>query len=211
MNETNDKIILATDGSCLGNQSDINYGGYGGIIIINRKEYEFSGNLSNTTNNRMELLAVIEGLKLIEELNKSKLPITIYSDSQYVVKSINEWLEGWKSKNFRKIKNVDLWKRYVKVSENLSITLEWVKAHNGNTLNERADTLAFNSATSIIPDNEKEAYIKAEKDLEAKRKKADNLKAKKKLKKQIAEKKQLEIDEVNLLFSNEFNKDTPYY
>jgi len=96
-----------------------------------------SGGENNTTNNRMELKAVIEALKAL----KSPCEITVYSDSTYVVKGINEWLENWIKKDFKKVKNEDLWKEFVALSEGHKIKCIWVKGHNGHEENERCDKI----------------------------------------------------------------------
>jgi ribonuclease HI len=108
-----------------------------------RKEY-FGGD-AHTTNNRMELQGVIEGLKLLKE----PCDVEIISDSSYVIKAINEWLEGWVRKNFSKVKNVDLWKEYLEISSQHTIRGTWVRGHNGHPENERCDELARNEAERI--------------------------------------------------------------
>jgi len=137
------RITLYSDGSCLGNPGP---GGYGIVLTMNKHRKEISGSQKDTTNNQMELLAVIIGL---ESIKKRDLPIHIVSDSQYVLKAINEWLANWIKKDFAKVKNVDLWKRYVIASSGLTITTEWVKGHAGHEENEVCDRLAFNAATKL--------------------------------------------------------------
>jgi ribonuclease HI len=136
------KITLFSDGSSLGNPGP---GGYGTILRFGNKEKEISGGELNTTNNRMELLAVIEGLKALKE----PCDVTIVSDSSYVVKGIIEWLEGWKKRDFKKVKNPDLWKEYIEVSKNHKIHALWVRGHNGHIENERCDILAKQEAQKM--------------------------------------------------------------
>jgi ribonuclease HI len=136
------KITLFSDGSSLGNPGP---GGYGTILRFGNKEKEISGGELNTTNNRMELLAVIEGLKALKE----PCDVTIISDSSYVVKGIIEWLEGWKKRDFKKVKNHDLWKEYIEVSKNHKIHALWVRGHNGHIENERCDILAKQEAQKM--------------------------------------------------------------
>lgn len=136
------KITLFSDGSSLGNPGP---GGYGTILRFGNKEKEISGGELNTTNNRMELLAVIEGLKALKE----PCDVTIVSDSSYVVKGIIEWLEGWKKRDFKKVKNHDLWKEYIEVSKNHKIHALWVRGHNGHIENERCDILAKQEAQKM--------------------------------------------------------------
>ena len=90
----------------------------------------------------MELQAVIEGLKLLKE----ECVVKLFSDSQYVVKAINSWLKNWVKKNFKNIKNIELWKEYLKYSKKHKISAFWVKGHNGHIENERCDKLAFQEA-----------------------------------------------------------------
>jgi len=141
-NQVLKQITLYSDGSSLGNPGP---GGYGGILEYKGKRKEYSGGDAHTTNNRMELQAVIEGLKLLKE----PCNVEIISDSSYVIKAINEWLDGWVSKNFAKVKNVDLWRAYIEVAEPHNITGTWVRGHNGHPENERCDELARNEAERI--------------------------------------------------------------
>jgi ribonuclease HI len=136
------KITLYSDGSSLGNPGP---GGYGGILEFRGKRKEYSGGEDNTTNNRMELKAVIEGLKLLKE----PCHVEVISDSSYVVKAINEWLEGWVRKNFVKVKNVDLWQEYLEVAAPHKMHGTWVRGHNGHPENERCDELAREEAERI--------------------------------------------------------------
>lgn len=132
-------VTLYSDGSSLGNPGP---GGYGGILSFNGHEKEFFGGEPHTTNNRMELRGVIEGLKLL----KAPCKVTVVSDSSYVINAINSWLEGWIKKGFKKVKNVDLWEAYLEVSKNHHITGVWVRGHDGHEENERCDKLAYDEA-----------------------------------------------------------------
>ncbi|RXJ79777.1 ribonuclease HI [Arcobacter sp. F2176] len=146
------KINLYSDGSSLGNPGP---GGYGTILEFNGKQKELSGGEDNTTNNRMELKGVIEGLKALKE----PCDVHITSDSTYVVKGINEWLSSWikndwKSSTKKPVKNDDLWKEYVEVSKSHKILASWVKGHAGHEENERCDILAKDFAQNIKEKNE---------------------------------------------------------
>jgi len=136
------QITLYSDGSSLGNPGP---GGYGGILEFKGTRKEYFGGESHTTNNRMELQGVIEGLKLLKE----PCHVEIISDSSYVVKAINEWLNGWVEKNFSKVKNVDLWEAYLEAAKPHKIKATWVRGHNGHPENERCDELARNEAERI--------------------------------------------------------------
>lgn len=129
------KVQMFADGSSLGNPGP---GGYGTILKYKEHIKEISGGVDHSTNNRMELTAVIEGLKAL----KRYCEVEVISDSQYVVKGINEWLHGWIKKDFNKVANEDLWKEYIKHSNGHLITGTWVKGHNGHPENERCDELA---------------------------------------------------------------------
>ena len=133
------KITLFSDGSALGNPGP---GGYGAILRYGDKERIISGGEAHTTNNRMELLGVIEGLRALKE----PCDVTIISDSSYVIKGINEWLEGWIKRNFAKVKNPDLWQEYLRVSQPHQIHGVWVRGHNGHPENERCDVIAKEEA-----------------------------------------------------------------
>ncbi len=133
------KIYLFSDGSALGNPGP---GGYGTILRYNDKERIVSGGEAHTTNNRMELRGVIEGLKALKE----PCEVIVTSDSSYVVKGINEWLVNWVKRNFKKVKNPDLWNEYLEVSEPHKITAIWVRGHDGHDENERCDDIARGEA-----------------------------------------------------------------
>ena len=133
------KITLFSDGSALGNPGP---GGYGTILRYGDNEKELSGNESHTTNNRMELKGVIEGLKALKE----PCEVDIVSDSSYVVKGINEWLGNWIKRDFKKVKNPDLWREYIEVAKPHKIHAIWVRGHDGHVENERCDVLARDAA-----------------------------------------------------------------
>ena len=128
-----------TDGACSGNTGK---GGYGIVMewVGNTYKKEFSEGFKNTTNNRMELLAVIVAL---EKIRSDAVAITVFSDSKYVVDAIQKnWLQQWERKRFQKVKNPDLWKRFLKIYNPETTTFEWVKGHNDHPQNDRCDALA---------------------------------------------------------------------
>jgi ribonuclease HI len=136
------QITLFSDGSALGNPGP---GGFGTILRYKESEKIISGGEEHTTNNRMELRGVIEGLKALKE----PCDVTIISDSSYVVKGINEWLVNWVKRSFKKVKNPDLWQEYIEVSKHHKIHAIWVKGHDGHEENERCDTIARDVATQF--------------------------------------------------------------
>jgi len=139
------KVDVYTDGACKGNPGR---GGYGIIMEWVGKPYvkEFSRGFRKTTNNRMELLAVIVAL---EQLKKEGLEVNIYSDSKYVVDAVEKgWLFGWQKKGFKGKKNPDLWRRFLKVYRKHKIDFHWIKGHNEHPQNERCDALAVKAAES---------------------------------------------------------------
>ena len=141
------KVNIYTDGACKGNPGK---GGYGIIMEWVGKPYvkEFSRGFRKTTNNRMELLAVIVAL---EQLKKDGLEIDIYSDSKYVVDAVSKgWVFGWQKKGFQGKKNPDLWRRFLKVYSKHKVRFHWIKGHNEHPQNERCDELAVNAASSEI-------------------------------------------------------------
>ncbi len=130
-------IILYTDGASSGNPGP---GGYGAILRCGSYEKELSGGFARTTNNRMELMAVIMGLEAVRWDNAD---INVFSDSTYVVKAVNEgWLMKWERTGFKKAKNADLWQRFLRVYRRHNVKFTWVKGHADNPLNERCDRLA---------------------------------------------------------------------
>ena len=148
-----DKIEIYTDGAAKGNPGP---GGYGVILRSGRFEKELSQGFNYTTNNRMELLAVIVGL---ETLKKRGNTVSIYSDSKYVVDSINKkWLDQWQKKSWSKVKNVDLWKRLLIALRDQKVTFLWIKGHNEHPENERCDKLAVMASKS--PTLEDSGYLK---------------------------------------------------
>jgi len=154
------KVTVYTDGGASGNPGP---GGYGVVLISGDHYKEVSGAFRLTTNNRMELLAVIMAL---EALNASGTDVTIYSDSKYVVDAVKkEWVFGWVKKNFKGKKNPDLWKRFLKIYEQHKVKFVWVKGHAGNEFNEVADKLAVSAyADGILPLEKDEAYEASKKD-----------------------------------------------
>ncbi|NQW36795.1 MAG: ribonuclease HI [Flavobacteriales bacterium] len=136
---TQNKVHIYTDGACSGNPGN---GGYGIVMEWVDKPYkkEFSAGYRLTTNNRMELLAVIVA---IEMLKTDNVDVTVYSDSKYVVDSVEKkWVFGWQKKGFKDKKNVDLWKRFLKIFPKHNIKFIWIKGHNDHPQNERCDRLA---------------------------------------------------------------------
>lgn len=139
------KVNVYTDGACKGNPGR---GGYGIIMEWVGKPYvkEFSRGFRKTTNNRMELLAVIVAL---EQLKKDGLEVHVYSDSKYVVDAVEKgWLFGWQKKGFKGKKNPDLWRRFLKTYRKHVVQFHWVKGHNEHPQNERCDALAVKAAES---------------------------------------------------------------
>lgn len=136
-------IRIYTDGAAQGNPGP---GGFGVILKYNHHEKELSDGFRLTTNNRMELLAVITGL---EAIKKSGIAVTIYSDSKYVVDSVEKgWIWGWQKKNFANKANADLWQRYIPLHQKYKPKFVWVKGHAGHAENERCDVLAVQAAES---------------------------------------------------------------
>jgi len=135
MTETFVKIF--TDGACKGNPGP---GGWGAILIYGQHVKEIFGGESSTTNNRMELMAAIEALKAV----KKSVPIKLYTDSSYLQQGITVWLESWLRSNWKngKVKNQDLWEQLAELKQQHQIEWLWVRGHNGNVYNERADVLA---------------------------------------------------------------------
>ncbi len=133
-------VEIFTDGACSGNPGP---GGWGAILRARGTEKELSGSEKQTTNNRMEMMAVIAALEAL----KRPCRVTITTDSQYVMKGMTEWLPGWKAKNWKTaarkpVKNAELWQRLDKAIAPHEVKWEWVRGHNGHPENERADELA---------------------------------------------------------------------
>ena len=138
-------IEIFTDGSSRGNPGP---GGYGVILRCGEHYKELSEGFAQTTNNRMELTAVIVGL---EAVRRPDAEIILYSDSKYVVDSVNKgWVFGWERKNFEKRLNADLWIRFLSVYRRHRVTFVWVKGHADNPMNNRCDQLAVAAATAVI-------------------------------------------------------------
>ena len=138
-------IYLYTDGASSGNPGP---GGYGVVLKCAGREMEMSGGFSLTTNNRMELLAVIKGL---EAIRWSNAEVHVVSDSSYVVNAINKgWLENWQRKGFAKVKNPDLWLRLVPLLRKHRVVFHWIKGHAGHPENERCDTLAVTAGAGAV-------------------------------------------------------------
>ena len=138
-------IYLYTDGASSGNPGP---GGYGVVLKCGDLRKEMSGGFSLTTNNRMELLAVIVGLEAIKWENAE---VEVYSDSSYVVKAVNEgWLRSWQAKGFKKVKNPDLWIRFSSICDRHKVTFHWLKGHAGNPENERCDALAVDAGAGAV-------------------------------------------------------------
>jgi ribonuclease HI len=134
------KVLLFTDGACRGNPGP---GGWGVILRFGETDKELCGGEADTTNNRMELMAAIEGLKALKE----GCEVELTTDSQYVKQGITEWLinwkkRGWKTANNKPVKNQDLWERLDAEVSRHRVTWHWVRGHSGHDENERADVLA---------------------------------------------------------------------
>jgi ribonuclease HI len=134
------EVIIYTDGACSGNPGA---GGWAAILLFQDSRKDVYGREENTTNNKMELMAVINGLKSL----KTSCNISLYTDSLYVKNGIREWINkwkvnGWKTSNKKPVKNMELWKELDNVASQHEINWKWVKAHNGDKYNEEADSLA---------------------------------------------------------------------
>lgn len=146
-------INIYTDGASKGNPGK---GGYGVILESGQHYKELAQGYQNTTNNRMELLAVIVGLEAIKAPNQQ---IVVYSDSQYVVNSVEKgWLKSWLKTDFKGKKNRDLWLRFWTIYQKHQVKFIWIKGHNGHPMNERCDTLAVNASQSSMLKEDK-GYI----------------------------------------------------
>ena len=141
------RVRIYTDGACKGNPGP---GGWGALLQLDGREKELSGGEPDTTNNRMELTAVIRALQAL----KRHCAIDLYTDSQYVQKGISEWIvswkrRGWKTADKKPVKNVDLWLELDQLAGGHSIQWHWVKGHAGHIENERADQLANEGIASL--------------------------------------------------------------
>ena len=131
------KVTMYTDGGASGNPGP---GGYGTLLMYGEHVKEMSEGFRLTTNNRMELLAVIVGL---EALTRDGIEVDVYSDSKYVVDAVEKrWVFGWEKKGYKDKKNPDLWQRFLHVYRRHQVRFHWVKGHAGNPLNERVDAMA---------------------------------------------------------------------
>jgi len=140
MMRMNKTVTLYTDGACSGNPGP---GGWACVLVYKETEKELSGGEKETTNNRMEITAVIEGLKALKE----PCVVALYTDSKYVLEGATKWLQGWQEKGWKRadkkpVLNVDLWQILAPLLARHQITWHWVKGHAGNTYNERVDALA---------------------------------------------------------------------
>lgn len=145
-------IHIYTDGSALGNPGP---GGYGIIIEWVGKNYikEFSRGFKYTTNNRMELLAVIEALEMLKQ---RPMDVLVFSDSKYVIEAIDKkWVFGWVKKQFKGKKNPDLWKRFLAIYAQHNVRFQWVKGHNDHPQNERCDYLAVTAAKNMAVEHDR--------------------------------------------------------
>ena len=134
-------VELYTDGAARGNPGP---GGYGAILKYGKVEKELSQGYRKTTNNRMELLAVIVGL---ETLTRDGVDVEVYSDSKYVVEAVAQrWVFGWEKIGFKKKKNPDLWMRFLKIYRRHNVRMHWIRGHNDHPYNERCDRLATAAA-----------------------------------------------------------------
>ena len=143
-----DQVEIFTDGACSGNPGP---GGWGTILRAKGTEKELSGAEKDTTNNRIEMMAVIVGLEALQRACQVK----ITTDSQYVMKGMMEWLPGWKKRNWvtagkKAVKNVDLWQRLEKAAQGHELEWEWVRGHQGHVENERADQLAVAAREALV-------------------------------------------------------------
>ena len=143
-------IIIHTDGACIGNPGPGGWAAHlqslDGTEVLRRKQ--LSGGEADTTNNRMEMLAAINALRYVKKKEK---PVTVISDSQVLVKGMNEWIDGWKQRGWKKadrkpVQNADLWMLLDELNQERSIAWEWVKGHAGDPFNELVDRLATKAA-----------------------------------------------------------------
>lgn len=138
------KVEIFTDGACKGNPGP---GGWGALLRVGRHEKELSGSDPATTNNRMEMVAVIQALKALIE----PCDVTICTDSRYVIDGMTKWIEGWQRRGWinasrKPVRNADLWHGLIDAAERHHIQWQWVKGHSGHAENERVDRLASDAA-----------------------------------------------------------------
>ncbi len=150
------KVEIFTDGACKGNPGP---GGWGALLRMGKHEKELSGEEPDTTNNRMEMMAVIKGLSALIEPCR----VDLYSDSKYVLDGITKWVEGWKKRGWvtaskKPVRNADLWHELIDVAGRHDIEWHWVKGHSGHPENERVDQLASDEAerAALAPEHETE-------------------------------------------------------
>ena len=163
-----DKIDIFADGACKGNPGT---GGWGALLVFGTQEKELFGGEFNTTNNRMELQAVIEALNAL----KRPCEVVVYTDSQYVQKGISEWIHGWKARGWKTsakepVKNAELWQALDAAQGVHQVTWRWVRGHSGHAGNERADQLA-NRGVELVKSEAKKGVkgaVKAAVDVPAK-------------------------------------------
>ncbi|MDD4149468.1 MAG: ribonuclease HI [Bacteroidales bacterium] len=147
---TNPQIEIYTDGAARGNPGP---GGYGIVMMSGNYRKELSEGFRKTTNNRMELLAVIVALETLKVENSN---VTVYTDSKYVSEAVNQdWISTWIKKNFKKVKNPDLWKRFINIYKLHNVKFVWVKGHSDNEGNNRCDYLAVEASkkTNLLIDH----------------------------------------------------------
>lgn len=142
------KVLIYTDGACRGNPGP---GGWGVLMRYGKKEKTLFGGETETTNNRMELMAAIQGLAALRE----RCQVDLHTDSQYVQKGISQWIHDWKKKNWRKadkkpVKNADLWQILDHEASRHDITWHWVKGHSGHPENDMADALANQAIDQLL-------------------------------------------------------------
>jgi ribonuclease HI len=132
-------VSIYTDGGCDPNPGP---GGYGVVLVLGKHRRELSGGFRLTTNNRMELYAAITGLRALKETSR----VTLYSDSEYLVNAMTQgWIQRWQHKNWKKVKNPDLWKILLDLCSQHQVTFNWIKGHAGHPENERCDQLAMHA------------------------------------------------------------------
>jgi len=154
LNKKLPRVDIYTDGACSGNPGP---GGYGVVLLYNKIEKELSGFCPETTNNRMEMLAAIIGLETL----KKPCEVTLYSDSRYLIDSLNKgWVEKWRNNGWmrgknKQAKNIDLWKRLLSATRHHNVKWAWVRGHSDNEYNNRCDKLATGAIEKAAPDNKK--------------------------------------------------------
>lgn len=143
-----DGVVIWTDGACSGNPGP---GGWGAILMAKGAQREISGAEAQTTNNRMELMAAIEGLKALKRASKVRL----FTDSRYVMDGATKWIHGWKRNGWKTadrkaVKNEDLWRALDHAAQRHQISWNWVQGHSGDAMNDRADALARQAITALL-------------------------------------------------------------